>query len=66
MQAVTVKLTIEQAKELEGVLWEMCCHTDDGVKTLREDLPLSEIWRAVVRSWETAARATDRESLSHD
>ena len=43
-----VVLTEPQWKELASLLWECCSETEEGVKTLREDLPLSAIWRAVV------------------
>jgi hypothetical protein len=47
---ITIKLTREQAKELASLLWECCTETDDGIKYLRDDLPLAAIWRTVVES----------------
>ena len=45
---VTITLTLQQAKQLASLLWEVCSETEEGVKTLREDLPESEIRRKVV------------------
>jgi hypothetical protein len=47
MSDVTITLSRAQAIELASLLWECCAETDEGVKTLREELPLSETWRIV-------------------
>ena len=47
---ITIKLTREQARELASLLWECCTETDDGMQYLRDDLPLSTIWRTVVEA----------------
>lgn len=53
---VTVTLSDKQASELASLLWECCTETEDGVKTLREDLALSATLRAVVDAIENARR----------
>jgi hypothetical protein len=45
-----IVLSADQADELAALLWECCTETEEGVKTLREDLPLTDIWRAVVNA----------------
>jgi hypothetical protein len=54
---VRIELTWEQANELESLLWECCTETDEGVKTLREDLSLSDIWRTVADAIPRASRS---------
>lgn len=49
-ELVGVMLTHAQVKELKSLLWECCTETVDGVKTLREELPLTTIWRRVVEA----------------
>jgi hypothetical protein len=59
MDKVTITLTWEQTKELESLLWECCTGTDEGIKTLREDLSLTEIWCAVIDAGLTAKSSSD-------
>lgn len=54
MDAVLIALSYKQAKLLEGLLWEVCTDTDDGLQYLREDLPEAAIWRAVIDALEKA------------
>ena len=52
---VTITLTREQLRELTSVLWEMCAETDDGIKFLREDLPLSDVYRIFANAYIASA-----------
>ena len=44
---VYITLTSLQARQLEELLWEVCTETDEGVRTLRKDLPETAVWRKV-------------------
>lgn len=48
---VLITLTTAQAKELSGLLWECCCDRDSDIRYVREDLPLTAIWRTVADAY---------------